>query len=175
MLKWVIPEISQPCVQRFEASEKAFEGNLVVVADDEVLPDVKGRQGIAEGGIDRIDLFAQIGRLVQRLAVGVSGRQFQPSAGMAQAELQERCNLISRSSPGWCRCRNWGPAGPRVPLITWPEAVVNTLLSPKGPQVGEPGATSLGWLRLRQSAGSPGFASTITRSRCDCVADVAGA
>ena len=35
--------------------------------------------------------------------------------------------------------------------------LVNTALSRNGPQVGVPGATSLGWLRLRQSCGFPGL------------------
>ena len=38
--------------------------------------------------------------------------------------------------------------------------VVKTFDSPKGPQVGLPAATSFTWLKLRQSAGLPGLAST---------------
>ena len=37
--------------------------------------------------------------------------------------------------------------------------------SPNAPQVSVPGCTSLGWLRLRHSAGSPAFDSTSTRCR----------
>src|ERR1700675_1301353 len=50
--------------------------------------------------------------------------------------------------------------GPRVPLTTVPSARVNTSFSRNGPQVGDPGATSCGWLRGRQREGIPGFAPT---------------
>ena len=44
-----------------------------------------------------------------------------------------------------------------------PSGRVKIPLSLKGPQVGVPGMTSLGWLRLRQSAGLPGLAEVSTR------------
>src|ERR1700730_4537814 len=55
--------------------------------------------------------------------------------------------------------------GARVPLTTVPSLRVNTSFSRNGPQVGDPGATSFGWLRPRQRDGIPGFAAT-TVSKC---------
>jgi hypothetical protein len=77
--------------------EQAFEWKLVVVTHDKVLPDVKGRQRIAQGRIDRINFFPQIGRLVQGFTVGIPGRQFQPSAAVAQAEFK---GVVVRFSNG---------------------------------------------------------------------------
>src|SRR5271157_4464317 len=87
--------------------EEAVEGNLVVVADNKIMREVKRRQCITECRISRIDLFAQVGRFIQRLAIGVPGRQLKPSAAMAQAELQrvvirfpDRCLLRVASEIG---------------------------------------------------------------------------
>jgi hypothetical protein len=41
------------------------------------------------------------------------------------------------------------PKGARTPLMIWPVLLVYTTFSPKGPHVGVPGMTSLGWLKLR--------------------------
>ena len=54
----------------------------------------------------------------------------------------------------------FAPKTGRVPLMALPAAVVYELDSPKGPQVGVPGATWLTWLKLRHSPGLPGLAST---------------
>src|SRR5579863_1999783 len=69
-------------------AKESFDWNFVVVADNEVVGDVERRQRVAEGGVDRIYFFSKIGRFVHRLAVGVSGGQFEPSAGVAQAEFE---------------------------------------------------------------------------------------
>src|SRR6516164_3297124 len=68
------------------AAEEMLQGQLIVVADDKVVPDVKGGQSIAQGRIDRVNLFPQIGRIVERLAEGVPGRQLQSAIDMAQTE-----------------------------------------------------------------------------------------
>ena len=88
VLKCVIPESSQPCVQRFEAREEAFKRNLVAVAHDKVVLHIEGGQGLAERGIERIDLFAEVRRLILGFAEGVSGQHIQAFAGVAQGDLQ---------------------------------------------------------------------------------------
>ena len=88
MLKRVIPESSHPSVQRLVAWKKTLEGKLVAVAHDEVLRNIESRQGPAERGIERVHFFAQIGGLIQRLAVRICRQQLQRSAGVPQRDLQ---------------------------------------------------------------------------------------
>src|SRR5580704_8464038 len=67
---------------------KAVEGQLKFIAENEVVFYVEGRQRIAECGIERVDLLADIGGLINRLAVGVGRGELEPAAGVAGAEFK---------------------------------------------------------------------------------------
>ena len=66
---------------------KAVEGQLVVIADHEVVPDIEGRERPLTL-IQRIDLLAVSGTIVQRLGVGVAGQKFQPGDTLPDTQLQ---------------------------------------------------------------------------------------
>src|SRR5208282_3138518 len=68
--------------------EKAFNGKLVVVTYDEVVLHVERRESSAKSGIDGIDLFPHVRRLVYGLAERVGGEELQTPAGVAQAHFE---------------------------------------------------------------------------------------
>src|SRR5271163_534940 len=65
-----------------------LDGQLIVVAHDEVVFHIKRGQRFAERGIERIYGFAQVRSLVLRFAEGVSGEHGEASGGVAQSDLQ---------------------------------------------------------------------------------------
>ena len=68
-------------------SAKEIEGQLVVVADDEVVPHVeRGERMLAR--VEQIDLLAVSRTIVQRLGVGVAGEKFQAGDLLAHTHLQ---------------------------------------------------------------------------------------
>src|SRR5271168_1252915 len=58
------------------------------MTQDKVLFHVEGRKRVAERRIEWIDLFTDVGRLVQRLAVGVCRREFEPPSTVARAQFK---------------------------------------------------------------------------------------
>ena len=78
----------RPAARQPVGMEELIEGQLIVVADDEVVLHIERRDGIAERRIEGVDLFADVRRLVQRLAVGVGGIELEPARGVARAEFE---------------------------------------------------------------------------------------
>src|SRR5580693_3201776 len=68
--------------------EELSKGKLVVVADDEIVFHVKRRERFAKRGIERIDGFAEVGRLVLGFAEGVAGEHGEAPGGVAQSDLE---------------------------------------------------------------------------------------
>src|SRR5208282_1982826 len=69
-------------------AKELFERELVVVAADEIVFYIEGRERFAERGIERIDLFAEVRRLVLGLAEGVTGQNGEAFCRVAQRDLQ---------------------------------------------------------------------------------------
>jgi hypothetical protein len=84
----VIPESSHPSIQRFLAWKNRSNGELVAVADDEIVSNIERGQRPAQGRIQRIHLFAQTGGLIERFAERICGQQLQRSARVAECHLQ---------------------------------------------------------------------------------------
>ena len=74
---------------------------------------------IAERGIEGIDLFADVRRLIQRLAVGVGGGELEPAAGVARAQF-ERVVVGVADVDCSALLPKFGPSGPRVPFTCPP-------------------------------------------------------
>ncbi len=78
--------------------EVLVEGQLIFIADDQVVFYVEGRDGVAESGVDGIDFFADVGGLVEGLAVGVGGGDFEASTGVPGAEFE--CVVVGVADGG---------------------------------------------------------------------------
>src|SRR5580704_12819421 len=65
-----------------------FERKQIVVADDEIVLHIERRERFAERRIQRIDGFAEIRRLILRLAEGVAAENREAAAGVAQRDLE---------------------------------------------------------------------------------------
>ncbi len=167
LAKRVMPETDQPwasCRPIRRGTQELFEGQFVFVAEDEVVFDVERRERITERGVEGIDFLADVRRLIQRLAEGVGRGDFQTAAGVAGAQL-ERVVVgmadvrLQRVAAEVCSQRS-----ARSVHLTAGNGIVDSVFA-AGAAGERAGLTSLGWLRLRHSAGLPGLGSTNTRWR----------
>src|SRR5271170_3116163 len=69
-------------------AKELFERKLVVVADDEIVFHIEGGERFTKSGIERVDGFAEVRRLVLRFAEGVTGEDGEAPGAVAQSDLQ---------------------------------------------------------------------------------------
>ncbi len=145
-------------------AEELVEGQLILVAEDEVVLHVEGRERVAERRVEGVDLFADVGRLVQRFAVGVGGGELEAAAGVAGAEFERV--VVGVADVGLQRVAaevGSERAAGSVDLAA-ADGEVDGVFAAWAAGQGA-GLTSLGWLRLRHSAGLPALDSISTRWR----------
>src|SRR5260370_2647513 len=65
-----------------------FEWQVIAIACDKVVLDVEGRNGSGKSIVVRVDLLAEIRRLVDRLSVCIAAQNREAPAGALQRQLQ---------------------------------------------------------------------------------------
>src|ERR1700733_3815429 len=68
--------------------EEAIYRQVVVVADDEVMLEIEGRDAIEPVIVIRINLFLDARCLVIRFGVGIAGEEGERSGGVLEGDLQ---------------------------------------------------------------------------------------